>query len=108
MADAVVRQRVLDDGTVVVELRGELDIAVNESLRDLLVDIITTRRPPRMVVNMRHVAFVDSTGIGALIAAYNAATTAGVEFDVQQSAPFVEKQLRATGLYRLLTQDSGE
>jgi anti-anti-sigma factor len=108
MADAVVKQRVLHDGTVIIDLRGELDIAVNESLRNLLTDIITTRRPPRMVVDMRHVVFVDSTGIGALVAAYHAATTAGVEFEVQQIAPFVEKQLRATGLYDLLTQNSGE
>jgi hypothetical protein len=44
MADAVVRQRVLRDRTVVIDLRGELDMAVNESLRNLLIDIITTRR----------------------------------------------------------------
>jgi anti-anti-sigma factor len=104
MANAVVRQRVLDDGTVIIDLRGELDIAVNESLRNLLVDIITTRRPPYLVVNMRHVVFVDSTGLGALVAGYNAATQAGVGFDVREIAPFVEKQLRASGLYDVLAK----
>ena len=103
MADAVVTRRVLKDGTI-IDLRGELDIAVNESLRSLLVDTITTRRPPCVIVNMRHVVFVDSTGMGALIAGYNAATQAGVGFDVRDLAPFVEEQLRATGLYQLLTQ----
>jgi hypothetical protein len=29
---------------------------------------------------------------------------AGVRFDVREIAPFVEKQLRATGLYELLAQ----
>ena len=103
MADAVVRQRALDDGTLIFDLRGELDIAVNESLRSLLVDTITTRRPRRVVVNMRHVVFVDSTGMGALIAGHNAATECGVEFTLRETAPFVEKQLRATGLYEVLT-----
>ena len=107
MADAVVRQRVLDDGTIVLDLRGELDIAVNESLRSLLVDTIATRRPPSVIVNMRHVVFVDSTGMSALIAGYNAANHAGVGFTLREVAPFVEKQLRATGLYQLLTEDSG-
>ena len=82
MADAVVSQRVLDDGTVVIDLRGELDIAV--------------------IVNMRHVVFVESTGMGAIVAGYNAAKDAGVRFDVQEVAPFVADQLRATGLYELL------
>src|SRR3954471_21604230 len=104
MADAVVSQRVLDDGTVVIDLRGELDIAVNDALRDVLVDTITTRRPPRVVVNMRHVVFVDSTGMGAIVAGYNAAKDAGVRFDVREIAPFVADQLRATGLHALLTQ----
>lgn len=102
MADAVVSQRVLDDGTVVIDLRGELDIAVNDALRGVLVDTITTRRPPGVVVNMRHVVFVDSTGMGAIVAGYNAAKDAGVRFDVQEVAPFVADQLRATGLYELL------
>jgi anti-sigma B factor antagonist len=104
MADAVVSQRVLDDGTVVIDLRGELDVAVNDALRDVLVDTITTRRPPGVTVNMRHVVFVDSTGMGALVAGYNAAKNAGVRFDVREIAPFVADQLRATGLHELLTQ----
>ena len=102
MVDAVVTERTLDDGTVVIELRGELDLAVNDALTDVLVDVITTRRPPRLEVSMRHVTFADSTGMGALLAGYNAAQAAGVEYVVRDAAPFVERQLRATGTYELL------
>ena len=104
MADAIVSRRVLDDGTVIVDLRGELDIAVNDALRDVLLDI-TRQRPPRVVVNMRHVVFVDSTGMGALVAGYNAAQAAGVGFEVHQLAPFVEEQLRVAGLHALLVPE---
>jgi anti-sigma B factor antagonist len=107
MADAIVSQRVLDDGTVLIDLRGELDVAVNDALRDILVDTITTRQPLRVVVNMRHVVFVDSTGMSALLAGYNAAKNAGVRYEVREIAPFVEKQLRATGLYDLLVRQPG-
>jgi anti-anti-sigma factor len=107
MANAVVSRRVLEDGTVVLDLRGELDIAVNDALRDVLVDTITIHHPPRVVVNLRHVSFVDSTGMGALLAGYNAAQEAGVEYSVQEVAPFVEKQLRTTGIYdQLVTPHS--
>jgi anti-anti-sigma factor len=107
MADAVVSQRVLDDGTVVIDLRGELDVAVNDALRDILVDTITTRRPPRVVVSMRHVVFVDSTGMSALLAGYNAAKEAGIGYEIREIAPFVEEQLRATGVYELLARQPG-
>jgi anti-sigma B factor antagonist len=103
VADAVMSLRTLEDGTVVVDLRGELDIAVNDALRDVLVDTIETRRPPRVVVSMRHVSFVDSTGMGALIAGYNRARERGVRYEVSDVAPFVAKQLRTTGIDHLLT-----
>ena len=99
MASALVSHRVLPDGTVVLDLRGELDLAVNDALRDMLEEVIRTRRPPAVIVSMRHVSFVDSTGIGALVAGYNAARLAGVRFIVQDIAPFVETQLRTARLY---------
>jgi anti-anti-sigma factor len=107
MASAVVKKQVLDDGTIVIDLHGELDIAVNDALRDILVDTITTQRPPRLVIRMRHVAFVDSTGMSALIAGYNAAHEAGVGFEVHEVAPFVEQQLRVAGLFERLVSDQG-
>ncbi|BCJ69027.1 STAS domain-containing protein [Polymorphospora rubra] len=99
MGDAVVSQQKLDDGTVVVELRGELDLAANDALRAMLVDLVELQRPPRIVIDLLHVSFVDSTGIGALVAGYNAAIDSGVDYTVRAVAPFVERQLRLTGVY---------
>lgn len=102
MAKAVAKRTVLDDETVVLDLHGELDIAVNDALRDILIDTITNERPPRIVVNMRRVAFIDSTGISALIAGYNAAKQAGIEYEVNDLAPFIRQQLRAVGVLGLI------
>ena len=102
MADAIVNERVIDNGVVVIDLRGELDVAVTDALRDVLVDIITTRRPPCVIVNMQHVVFIDSTGLSALIAGYHAANATGVAFEVRAMAPLIETQMRATGLYDLM------
>ncbi|MEV4537487.1 STAS domain-containing protein [Asanoa sp. NPDC049518] len=102
MARAMVSRRLLDNGTVVLELRGELDVAVDNALRDVLEQTIRIQRPPSVVVDMRHVTFVDSTGMGALVAGLNEARTHQVRFSVQAVAPFVEKQLRIAGLYETL------
>jgi anti-anti-sigma factor len=107
VGDAVVNRCVLDDGTVVVDLRGELDLAINDALRALLVDTAVRMKPPRIVVDMLHVSFVDSTGIGALAAGYNAAQSSGVDFSVRHLAPFVARQLRITGLYDQLVGAAG-
>jgi anti-sigma B factor antagonist len=107
MGDAVVNRTTQPDGTVVVQLRGELDLAINEALRLLLVETATTLRPPRIVVDMLYVSFVDSTGIGALAAGYTAACEAGVSFTVRHLAPFIADQLRMTGLYDHLVAAEG-
>jgi anti-sigma B factor antagonist len=107
VASALVSRRRLEDGTVVLDLRGELDVAVNEALRDVLEQIIRIQRPPAVVINMRYVTFVDSTGMGALVAGLKAARNGRVRFVVQEVAPFVEKQLRVAGLYETLMSPRG-
>lgn len=106
MASAVVDHHPCEDGGVVVEVRGELALETERALRLYLEDLVSQTRPPRIVVDMLHVRFIDSTGIGALVAGYKAATSAGIGFQVRRVAPLVERQLKLTGLYELLTTAS--
>jgi anti-anti-sigma factor len=98
-----VSQFTRNDGTVVVQVRGELDLATEAGLRSLLVDLASRVRPPSIVIDMAKLTFVDSTGIGALAAGYNAAIENHVGFLVRDLAPAVETQLRVAGLYRHFT-----
>ncbi len=56
------------DGAVIVRLAGELDLYNTPAVRDVLVDL-SERQPDRLVIDLEEVAFVDSTGLGALIEA---------------------------------------
>jgi anti-sigma B factor antagonist len=103
VADAIVSQYTRSDGTVVVQVRGELDLGTEEGLKSLLLDLATKVKPPSIVIDMANLTFVDSTGIGALAAGYNAAIENRVGFLVRDLAPAVEKQLRIAGLYRHFT-----
>jgi anti-sigma B factor antagonist len=98
VGDAVVNPRRLADGAVVVEVRGEIDVATAKQLRNTLVDTVSNLRPVRLVVDMMHVTFVDSTGIGAIAAGQNAALSVGSTFAVVNPTPFVRRQLRMMGL----------
>jgi anti-anti-sigma factor len=98
VGEALVNARRLADGSVVVEVRGEIDVASAVELRTVLVDTVSNLRPVRLMVDMMHVTFVDSSGIGALAAGQNAARSVGIGFRVINPAPFVSTQLRMMGL----------
>jgi len=93
------------DGGVVVEVRGEVDVSSSQRLRDVLQDIAGRLRPTRITVDLLHVTFIDSTGIGALASGANAAQMHGIPFTTRRPSPFVATQLRTTGLYDSLTRE---
>ncbi|MFI8837046.1 STAS domain-containing protein [Streptomyces afghaniensis] len=57
------------DGIRVVTLRGEIDHAATEELAEALLSYGSVT-PPRTVVDLSGVTFMDSSGINALIAAH--------------------------------------
>ena len=91
------------DGTSTIHVRGDIDIAASEDLKAALINEVTRRRPPSLVVDMLHVTFIDSTGLAALLAAQRAAQGLGTSLVVRQVSTFLERQLRMAGIYEVLT-----
>jgi anti-sigma B factor antagonist len=105
MTGALINTRRAADGSLLAEIRGEIDIETSHRLRAVLVDAADRLLPTRIVVDLLYVTFIDSTGIGALAAGRNAAHRRGIPFTVRQPNGFVTAQLRQTGLYDTLTAD---
>ena len=55
-------------GVTIVRLAGELDLYNAHLVRDALLEA-TAEKPDRLVVDLREVAFLDSTALGVLIEA---------------------------------------
>jgi len=63
-----VETRPAANGVTVVAPTGRLDVAGAPALRDAIGDAVRNG-PPKVVIDMEGVSFVDSTGLGSVIAA---------------------------------------
>jgi len=88
------------DGPVIA-LSGEVDMLVADQLRsagETAIAHAEAKSSQRLVIDLGEVTFLDSTGIGALVAISNAAGAAGVALVLRAVSPRISKLLAITGL----------
>ncbi|MBX6356830.1 MAG: STAS domain-containing protein [Micromonosporaceae bacterium] len=89
------------DGVVQIAPCGEIDLDNAYRVRDA-VDSVLMQGPAVIRVDLRAVPFIDSVGIGMLVACYYAAAAGGVVFAVDNPTRTVYRQLWVAGLVGLL------
>ncbi|MGW4103086.1 STAS domain-containing protein [Streptomyces sp. NPDC004976] len=80
----------------VVSLAGEIDYHTVDILRQALIASDVAR--PRIVVDMRQVTFMDSSGLNIFIAAHHAATEAGGWLRLAALTDSVKRTVQMTGV----------
>jgi anti-sigma B factor antagonist len=95
---SVVRSRLAEDGSAVVAVLGEIDFTNADEVCDSIRDAVTAWAPPAVLVDLRSATFIDSTGLGALIAGYRWATEGGARFVVANPSSGFRRVLEVTGL----------
>jgi anti-sigma B factor antagonist len=86
------------DGSAVVTVEGEIDFSNADELAGCVRDAVDEWSPPIVRVDLRSAAFIDSTGLGALIEGYRATTEIGSLFQVLNPTPVFRRVLDVTGL----------
>lgn len=89
-------------GDLVVNIDGELDQLSAQSLRQELDGLIGEYRPRRLILDVRKLEFMDSSGIGMLIGRYKNVKRFGGTMAVQGARGPVEKLFALSGLYQIL------
>src|SRR4051794_11688131 len=89
------------EGQTHIVLVGELDIASTESLEQELASSEDDTKGT-LVLDLRRVDFIDSTGLRAVIAADERARSAGRRFVVVRGSSAVERLFNVTQLDRRL------
>jgi anti-sigma B factor antagonist len=87
------------DGVAIVQPRGELDLATVETLRTAL-DAVTTAE--RLVLDLRGVSYMDSTGLNLLVALNKRAQRDEFQLALVAPAAPANRAIQVSGLDRAL------
>ena len=89
------------DGAVLVELSGELDLATAEDVRETLVrpDVLGA---PAVRLDLTQVTFLQSTAIGLIVSACRRIRSSGGTFSVTCAEGIALRALEVTGLVEYL------
>ncbi|GAA2326425.1 STAS domain-containing protein [Dactylosporangium salmoneum] len=102
VAERSVERDALDEVQVRVALRGLVDLDTQPILRAALDRAMAEPGVRRVVVDMRDLTLLDSTGIATLVAAYRAGAAAGVTVRVVNPEGVVRRVLEITGVLQTL------
>jgi len=86
---------------VIVSVRGDVDLGTVDALSQALEQ--ATRGGGQVVIDMKDVTFLDSTGVRVLVEAYRSAQRSGGALYVRGARHWVARVLEVTGVARLLT-----
>jgi anti-sigma B factor antagonist len=89
-------------------LSGEVGLEVADTLTAAGTEAARNSAAPMLIIDLGGVTFIDSTGIGALVAIRTAALDAGKDLRLRSVSARVERLLGITGLTDAFPVDNGE
>ena len=89
-------------GVVILDLRGCLTLSEEDKRLMPRVAALLEDGCRSVLLNLRHLAFIDSPGIGEIVGAYTRATRLGARFALCEAAPRIREVLQATNLDAVL------
>jgi anti-sigma B factor antagonist len=94
--------RVSDEATGIITAQGEIDLAGAPRLREALSDVLAAGCS-RIVMDLRKVTFIDSTGLGVIVGAGKKAAGLNGAVRIVCDDKRVLRLLSLTGISRSLT-----
>jgi anti-sigma B factor antagonist len=88
----------LQDKIVLVTVSGEIDLAGAPILADALAEVLRPPAPQLVLVDLRDVSFLDSSGINALIDAHHQALTSSAHLRICGANKAVSNPLEVMGM----------
>jgi anti-anti-sigma factor len=101
MPEAFQVEVVRDDDVGTVRVSGEIDLSAAERLEAALREA-ESGSPDTVILDLREVTFIDSTGLRTITSADARARNDGYEFKIIRGSEQVQKLLHLTGMDKIL------
>src|SRR5262245_21085283 len=92
------------EGVAVVTLEGSCTMDVSDQIRQSLVDLVSDKMPA-LVIDMSRLDFIDSTGLGGIVAAHLRARRHHGVIRLVNPQPAIREVLSLTRLVQLFSID---
>jgi len=92
----------------VVRARGRITSSTSATLQNALRDLVSTSK--RVVLDLTNVDYIDSSGLGGLVAVYMHASRTGCDLEIMNPRPRIRDLFSRSGLASVFAavQEAGE
>lgn len=91
-----------------IRLSGELDHHTADELRDKAANTIEEKKIRHIVLNLEHLSFMDSSGLGVILGRYKQIKLVHGEMFVCAISPAVERLFEMSGLFKIIRSEPTE
>lgn len=87
--------------TTIFDVSGDIDFANSREVRQSVLDEIQERRAGRVLVNLRQVRYIDSSGVASLVEGLKASRDLGSRFILIGLSPAAREVLQLSRLIKV-------
>lgn len=99
---------IVRQGVLIVRLDGELDMHVADEFRRKVDDAIDSSGVKYLLLNLKGVAFIDSSGLGVILGRYKKVTSLGGKVLVTGIRPPVARLFEFSGVQKIIKMCASE
>ncbi|HKT47205.1 MAG TPA: STAS domain-containing protein [Candidatus Acidoferrales bacterium] len=96
------------DNTTILDVSGDIDLSSSPQVRKALLHELRENRTPRVVMNLRGVRYIDSSGVASLVEGLKASRDTGSRlllFGLSQSAREVLQLSRLLKIFEIFDNE---
>jgi len=90
------------NNTTTAALYGELDHHTADIAKSGLDEIIQKYKQSNLVLDLAHLTFMDSSGLGVLLGRYKRLKAGGAAMYIKNPGKQIDKVFKVSGIYRII------
>ena len=87
--------------STIVDVVGDIDLYNSPEIRKILLETIRDKRSPRVVINLKEVRYIDSSGVASLVEGLKVARNVNCRFVLFGLSPAAREVLELSRLIKV-------